>query len=228
MNIMFSHYSEVLKMRIIDEDRLKNTLDFILDYQKTEGKTPTYRQIQHSCNYTSLGTVAADVARLKKRNLIDSDNSTGWNSIKLPSKLDSSKTHNTLVVGSVRCGEPSTALEDIEASVALPDAIFGCADHVILHAVGPSMIKRGIFDGDLLVVRRQCVADFGQTVIAILEGGDSTCKIYASRNGKPYLKAANDTVDNCGKRVYDVHPKTEWTIYGVVDYVIHAPVRDEL
>ena len=215
-------------MRIIDEDRLKNTLDFILDYQKTEGKTPTYRQIQHSCNYTSLGTVAADVARLKKRNLIDSDNSTGWNSIKLPSKLDSSKTHNTLVVGSVRCGEPSTALEDIEASVALPDAIFGCADHVILHAVGPSMIKRGIFDGDLLVVRRQCVADFGQTVIAILEGGDSTCKIYASRNGKPYLKAANDTVDNCGKRVYDVHPKTEWTIYGVVDYVIHAPVRDEL
>ena len=215
-------------MRIIDEDRLKNTLDFILDYQKTEGKTPTYRQIQHSCNYTSLGTVAADVARLKKRNLIDSDNSTGWNSIKLPPQLASGNTHNTLVIGSVRCGEPSTALEDIEASVALPDAIFGCADHVILHAVGPSMIKRGIFDGDLLVVRRQCVADFGQTVIAILEGGDSTCKIYASRNGKPYLKAANDTVDSYGKRVYDVHPKTEWTIYGVVDYVIHAPVRDEL
>ncbi|MDD2268122.1 MAG: S24 family peptidase [Eubacteriales bacterium] len=214
-------------MRIIDEDRLKNTLDFILDYQKTEGKTPTYRQIQHSCNYTSLGTVAADVARLKKRNLIDSDSSTGWNSIKIPSQLASGNTHNTLVVGSVRCGEPSHALENIEASVALPDAIFGCADHVILHAVGPSMIKRGIFDGDLLVVRRQCVAEFGQTVIAILDG-DSTCKIYASRNGVPFLKAANDTVDNRGKRVYDVHPKTEWTIYGVVDFVIHAPVRDEL
>jgi hypothetical protein len=43
-----------------------------------------------------------------------------------------------------------------------------------------------------------------------------------------YLMAANDTVDEKGKRIYDVVPKGDWRIFGVVDYVIHAPVCDEL
>lgn len=153
---------------------------------------------------------------------------TGWNRIKIPNNLQSQGTHNTLIVGAVPCGQPTPAIEDIEAAVALPDAIFGCADHVILRAKGPSMIKRGIFNEDLLVVSRQETAEYGETVIALLEDGDSTCKILAKKsNGKPYLKAANDETDKNGRRVYDVYPKGDWRIYGVVDYVIHAPVREE-
>ena len=71
-------------MRSVNEDRLQKTLGYILEYQKRESKTPTYRQIQKECGYTSLGTVAADVARLKKRHLIESSDEGGWNSIKLP------------------------------------------------------------------------------------------------------------------------------------------------
>lgn len=216
-------------MRPINEERLNKTLQYILDFQKTEAKTPTYRQIQKACHYTTLGTVSADIARLKARGLIESDNSSGWNSISLPSRLDASGSHASLIVGAVHCGQPSPAFEDIEAAVSLPNAIFGNADHVILHAVGPSMIKRGIFNGDLLVVRRQNSAELGQTVIAMLEDGETTCKIYAKNDkGKLFLMAANDTLDEKGRRMYDVHPKCEWSIYGVVDYVIHAPVRNEL
>ena len=59
-------------MRSVNEDRLQKTLEYILEYQKRESKAPTYRQIQKECGYNSLGTVAADVARLKKRHLIES------------------------------------------------------------------------------------------------------------------------------------------------------------
>ena len=152
-------------MRPINEGRLRSTLEFITRFQISEGKTPTYRQIKEECGYSSLGSVSADINRLKERGLLDEDSTSGWNSIKLPNNLQSQGTHNTLIVGAVPCGQPSPAIEDIEAAVALPDAIFGCADHVILHAKGPSMIKRGIFDGDLLVVNRQEDAEYGQTVI---------------------------------------------------------------
>ena len=57
-------------MRSVNEDRLQKTLEYILEYQKRESKTPTYRQIQKECGYNSLGTVAADVARLKKRQVM--------------------------------------------------------------------------------------------------------------------------------------------------------------
>ena len=35
-------------MRSVNEDRLQKTLEYILEYQKRESKTPTYRQIQRS------------------------------------------------------------------------------------------------------------------------------------------------------------------------------------
>ena len=89
------------------------------------------------------------------------------------------------------------------------------------------MIKRGIFDGDLLVVRKQPTAKLGDTVIAMLDDGESTCKILAEKNGKYYLRAANDEVNEIGKRKYDVYPESDWSIFGVVDFVIHAPICDE-
>lgn len=214
-------------MRSINEDRLQKTLKYIMEYQKRESKTPTYREIQKACGYTSLGTVAADVARLKQRHMIESSNEGGWSSIKLPNRLSVNGKHNCFICGAVPCGQPSPAIEDIEATVALPDAIFGRADHIILHATGPSMIKRGIFDGDLLVVRKQPTAKLGDTVIAMFDDGESTCKILAEKNGKYYLRAANDEVNEIGKRKYDVYPESDWSIFGVVDYVIHAPVCDE-
>ena len=214
-------------MRNVNEDRLQKTLKYILEYQKENSKTPTYRQIQKECGYTSLGTVAADVARLKQRHLIESSNEGGWSSIKLPNRLSVEDKHNCFICGAVPCGRPSPAIEDIEATVALPDAIFGRADHIILHATGPSMIKRGIFDGDLLVVRKQPTAKLGDTVIAMLDDGESTCKILAEKNGKYYLRAANDEVNEIGKRKYDVYPESDWSIFGVVDFVIHAPICDE-
>jgi hypothetical protein len=47
------------------------------------------------------------------------------------------------------------------------------------------------------------------------------------KNGRYYLRAANDELNEKGKRKYDVYPKSDWSIFGVVDYVIHAPVCDE-
>lgn len=216
-----------MDIRQINEKRLQATLKYIGEYQLRYGKSPTYRQIQKECGHSSLSCVAADVVRLKERGQIESENGTGWKGIKTPSNIRTESSHNAVIVGAVRCGEPAPAIEDIEASVALPDAIFGKAEHVILHAKGPSMIKRGIFDGDLLVVRRQKSANYGDTVIAITCDGETTCKILAKKKGMPYLMAANDEKDGAGRRKYDVFPHGEWEIYGIVDYVIHAPVRNE-
>ena len=214
-------------MRVIDESKLNDTLQFIRDYQTKEGKTPTYRIIQRKCHFSSLASVSLYVDTLKRRGLIETDDNSPWKQIALPDFVKKNGSHNSFIVGAVHCGPPSEAIEDIEACVALPDEIFGSADHVILHAEGPSMINRGIFDGDLLVVRQTKVANYGQTIIEMLDNGDATCKIYARDDKRDYLRAANDEMKD-GKRIYDVHPKGNWSIYGVVEFVIHKPVRDEL
>lgn len=214
-------------MRRIDEEKLERTLQFIRDFQFSNGKAPNYRQIKDGCKFSSLATVALYVDRLKDRGYIDTDSSSGWNRIRTPDNIETSDGHDAFLVGNVHCGPPTETEENIEARVVLPDELFGSGDHVILHAEGPSMIKRGIFDGDLLVVRRTPIAELGQTVIAVINKKETTCKVYDQDGGRPYFRAANDTIVN-GKRKYDVYPKGEWEIYGIVDYVIHAPVCDEL
>lgn len=212
-------------MKVIDEERLNKVLECIREHQKS-GKAPNYRQIQKECRIASLSTVSLYVNELKKRRLIETETQGGWKQIRTPSYFRPSESHNTLVVGAVHCGPPSDAIENIEACVSLPNEIFGKGDHVILHAEGPSMINRGIFDGDLLIVRRTPVAEYGQTVIAMVDNGEATCKVYEKGTKGPYLRAANDEEVN-GRRKYDVYPNGEWSIYGIVDYVIHAPVCDE-
>ena len=213
-------------MRSIDESKLDKTYKFIREYQQENGKAPTYRQIMKECKFSSLASVSLYVNHLKDRGLVESETQGGWKRIRTPDYCQTSGSHNSFVVGAVHCGSPTEAVENIEACVALPNEIFGDADHVILHAEGPSMINRGIFDGDLLIVRRTPCAELGQTVIALIDNSESTCKVYDEDENGPYLRAANDEMER-GKRKYDVHPKGEWSIYGIVDFVIHAPVYDE-
>ena len=116
------------------------------------------------------------------------------------------------------------AVENITATVALPVEIFGTEEHFILRAKGQSMIKRGIFDGDLMVVKVQNTAEVGEVVIARLNQEEVTAKVLAFADGRHYLEPANDEVDEKGKPIYrDIHPDGEWDILGVVDHVIHAP-----
>ena len=211
-------------MRVIDEERLNKVLKCIREHQESGKRRPIGKSKKSADRLSFNGF--SHVNELKKRGRIETETQGGWKQIRTPSCFRPSESHNTLVVGAVHCGPPTEAVESIEACVALPNEIFGDAEHVILHAKGPSMINRGIFDGDLLVVRRTPTAEYGQTVIAMIDNGEATCKVYEKGKKGPYLRAANDEEVN-GKRKYDVHPKGDWSIYGIVDYVIHAPVSDE-
>lgn len=202
--------------------RLTKLMDFIEQYQREHGKSPSYREIQRGCGYNSIGNVAKDVGRLKARGLIETEAELGG--IAVPVVLKDEGTINVAIVGACPCGEPIEAIENIEGTVALPVSIFGREKHIILQAKGRSMINRGIFNGDLMVVRVQPSANVGEVVIARVNGQDATAKVLASKGGVFYLKAANDELNDDGSRKYeDIYPKGEWDIVGVVDNVIHAP-----
>ena len=81
------------------------------------------------------------------------------------------------VLGSVSCGVPKFAEENIEEYVRLPVALFGRGEFFILRANGDSMIEANIDDGDLVLIRQQNYADEGQIVVALMED-EATLKRY--------------------------------------------------
>lgn len=200
-------------MQPINEERLNRLYNYIGEYQEQYGRMPSFRELVHDLGYVGVSSVQADVKRLRDRGLLSYRKK--YTSVEFQGKKKIGAFHGAKILGTVRCGQPSAAYEDIEATVVLPDEIFGKKEHFLLHAKGPSMIKRGIFDGDLLVVTKTNNANIGDTVVALI-GDDATTKILEKqKDGRLYLKAANDD------RKYDVYPSTDFTIMGIVENVIH-------
>lgn len=161
-------------MRVIDESKLVNVLDFIKDYQFKHGKSPSYRVIMKALNFASLSAVARYVLTLQNKGLIKKDNLGG---IKLPNKLSSGKTTIAPLIGTVTCGEPIFAYENIEGAYKLPADIFGSGELFLLNAKGDSMIDAGIKDGDILTVLKTNKVEDGDICVALI-GEDATVKRF--------------------------------------------------
>ena len=214
-------------MRRFDEVKLNEVYDFICDHHKKQRCSPTYREISRACDISSTSWVSNLVNVLAKRGQIELEKRGNKHVISIPDNLSVGTTRNASIVGSCPCGAPVLAVENIISTVALPTEIFGDSEHIILKASGNSMIKRGIFDGDLMVVKVQDTANVGDVVIARVNNEEATAKVLAFKNDRYYLKPANDARNKSGELIYkDIYPDDEWDIIGVVDHVIHSPIRE--
>lgn len=101
--------------------------------------------------------------------------------------------HQTIpfrVLGHIAAGEPIEAVEDIETFDLTK--VFDPHEHFLLRVRGSSMILDGIHDGDLAIVRHASVARAGDTVVALVDGGEATLKRFKKVNDTVSLIPAND------------------------------------
>lgn len=214
-------------MKRVDEVKLNEVYKYICDCHSEERRSPSLREIASACDINSTAWVSSLLQILEERELISFETKGNKRTISVPDNLNVGATRNASIVGYCPCGEPVLAVENIVSTVALPVEIFGADEHFILRATGNSMVKRGIFNGDLMVVRVQNTANVGEVVIARVNNEEATAKVLAKSRGKYYLKPANDEVDEDGNPLYrDIHPVGEWEILGVVDNVIHSPAKE--
>ncbi|MEZ4387726.1 MAG: transcriptional repressor LexA [Candidatus Krumholzibacteriia bacterium] len=93
------------------------------------------------------------------------------------------------IVGRVQAGRLSEAIEEPDGFLAVE----GRAPGEVLFALtvrGESMIGAGILPGDMVVVRRQELADDGAVVVAMVDG-EATVKRLRIRHGRVELHAEN-------------------------------------
>jgi len=79
------------------------------------------------------------------------------------------------VLGRVAAGVPIEAIEDIVDTEEISEEMARTGDFFGLRIQGDSMEPR-MESGDVVIVRQQSDADSGDTVIAIVNGEDATCK----------------------------------------------------
>lgn len=103
---------------------------------------------------------------------------------KLPKEaIPYAPSHKAPIVGSIPAGYPVLAFEDIEGYADIPYS--DEENYFFLRVSGDSMEPK-ISTGDLVLIRRQNVADNGQIVAARVNGDEATLKRY-KRQGDTVL-----------------------------------------
>ncbi len=93
------------------------------------------------------------------------------------------------LLGTIACGEPITAEENIEDYINMPEDTNGT---FALRCKGDSMINARIFDGDIVYIREQPDVENGQ-IGAVLIDGEATLKRVYKYENRIELRAENPT-----------------------------------
>lgn len=174
-------------MQVMNEETIAKVLACIQERQMTTGRSPSYREIMKLCGLPSIGQVQRCIRVLKERGELESETD---GKISLDFRF-SGESVSVPLIGVIACGQPIFAVENYEGVYRLPEELLGSGSHFMLRAKGDSMTGAGINNGDLLIIRSQSVADYGQIIAACIDD-EATIKTYLPGNeGKVVLRAEN-------------------------------------
>lgn len=109
--------------------------------------------------------------------------------------LEAVKNYSPIpVLGQITAGQPILATQNCEDVFYMPNNLFRGTDLFILKVKGNSMIEAGIFDGDMVVIKRQDTANNGEIVAALIDDS-ATVKRFYKENGRFRLQPENPTME---------------------------------
>ncbi len=140
----------------------------ILTYIKQEildhGYPPSVREICEAVHLKSTSSVHAHLETMEKNGYIRRD-PTKPRAIEIIDdqfQLARREMVNLPLLGKVAAGEPIFAEQNIEDYFPIPADYMPNQESFMLKVQGESMINAGIFDGDMLIVKRQETAKNGE------------------------------------------------------------------
>ncbi|GAA4012030.1 transcriptional repressor LexA [Actimicrobium antarcticum] len=168
--------------------RQEQILGLIKDAIDNTGFPPTRAEIAKELGFRSANAAEEHLQALARKGAIEISPGTS-RGIRLL-KNDTERAPRQLVlphpallqlslplIGRVAAGSPILAQEHVEATYQVDPALFSAKPDYLLKVRGMSMRDAGIFDGDLIAVKKSDSARNGQIVVARL-GDDVTVKRY--------------------------------------------------
>ena len=170
---------------------------YIHYFLKTEGRSPTLREIANGLGLSAVSTIHKHIQHLIDKGFLDRSHGKG-NNIILINRQESSNLENSHLFngiqnikaiafyGDVAAGAPifpesNTSYLDVPAYIRQ-----GRQELFALRVSGDSMVDDSIIDGDLIVLQRRINYHNGDRVVALIDNDEATFKelrIDKSNNG---------------------------------------------
>lgn len=170
--------------------RQRQVLQFITSFSDSNGYPPSQREIAGHLNVSGTLPVMKHLDALERKGYLKREHVNRGITLKT-----SNSRHISLpIVGTVRAGQLSTAIEDIQGYFSVDQVAVKGADCFFLKISGDSMITAGILDGDLALVRPQPTAANKDIVVAMLDG-EATVKYFHKEHDHIRLQPGNPSMN---------------------------------
>ncbi len=168
----------------------KKLLDFLIDYYNKNSVYPTFDEMRDFLQIKSKSGIHKLLSSLEEKGFVN----------RLPHKARALSINTNVnekekvlpFLGRIAAGNPIEAITGSFEYISVPTYLVNNKDeHFTLEVTGDSMIDAGIYDGDIVVIRKTEVANSGDIVVALIDQNEVTLKRFRSFKNSIALEPAN-------------------------------------
>lgn len=144
------------------------------------GRMPSVREMMTSLGYRSPRSASVLMKKLMSKRILRRKPNGSYRLVdNLHDDTMRAQTVDIPLVGTVACGTPVLAEENIEGMIPVSTKLAKSPHrYFLLKAEGDSMNEKGINDGDLVLVRQQLTAHNGDMIVALVDDEATIKEFY--------------------------------------------------
>lgn len=173
--------------------RQKELLDFIEYYSDENGYAPTLREICDRFGLSSVATAHKHLSRLIEKGYLSRTPNVS-RALETTSDDNLTSAAEIPMMGYIAAGKPIEAVQGSD-TISIPASMLGKNETYVLQVKGNSMIDEQIRDGDFVVIEQRSQAENGETVVALINGEETTLKKYYREGASIRLQPANPEME---------------------------------
>ncbi len=177
------------------KEKEKAIYEYITDVIRRKGYSPSVRDIQNALRIKSTSTVHSYLAKLERKGYIQKESGKS-RTLRIDNILaEPQRTVRVPILGKIAAGMPILAIENHEGYIDFPvmNRSYQANQLFALRVRGESMIEAGILEGDIIIVRKENVAENGDIVVALV-GDEATVKTFYREDGRFRLQPENSAM----------------------------------
>jgi repressor LexA len=180
-------------------DRQREIYDFIVEFRQENDYAPSIREISAHFKFNLKSAHDHLKALERKEWLRRAGKGSRALEILGPTQeysISDEKVTRIPIGGRIAAGPTSHREDAVEGYFAVSTELVPSGKLFMVTVEGNSMIEAGIFDGDMVVVRKQTTADINDIVLAKVQKIEEefTIKRLIKKNNKYFLKPENQTM----------------------------------
>ena len=196
----------------------KELYDFLDHYIKSNQISPSFEEMKRAVNLKSKSGIHRLITSLEQRGFIKRLKHKA-RAMEITKKLYQNNSNETSyeipLLGAIAAGNPIEAIENPDEYISVPSNFMSPNNQYFgLKVKGLSMIDKGIFDGDVAVIKKTSSVLNGKIAAVLTNDNEITLKTINIDNNKIYLIPANK---NFEEKIFNINEvKIQGALTGII------------